>query len=132
MSYDNRIFNVNGESDGDLLGALKLVFAQENTTCKGWMFKPTHGLILLWWADEGQGVNKFPAPLTAEECFIFVKSWLKSEDAAKVEMKDWDADADHDGHNEMGWRVYCEDWGHVANRSDAICAVKPIHCWYGK
>lgn len=42
----------------------------------------------------------------------------------------------HDGDNEIGWRVYCEDWGKIYtsdNRSiDGVIAIKPVYLWYGK
>jgi hypothetical protein len=131
MSWDNRIFNVNGRTDEQLLAALKLVFNQSGFDCSGWISTPTHGLILLWHADD-KGANKFPAKVNAEQVLPHVKAWLSSKDAEKVERKDWDAAADHDGSNGPGWRVYCEAWGHVANLHSAICGIKPVTLWYGK
>lgn len=130
MSYDNRIFNVNGRGDEQLLAALNLAFSQEGSSAKAWKSSKRHGLILLW--HNGTDGTPFPSAMTAEECLPFIKAWLKSEDAKGVEMIGWDANADHDGDNGMGWRVYCEDWGHVDNSSSAICAVKPAMLWYGK
>lgn len=132
MSFDNRIFNINGNEDEHLLAVLKLAFAQKGTTCKGTFFDVNKGLILLWWCDKGDKGCPLPVPLTAEECFPIIKSWLKGEQAASMKCEGWDADADHDGDNSMGWRVYCEDWGHVADISYALCAVRPAFMWHGK
>lgn len=132
---DNRIFNVNGEGDDMLLRTLELVFEQEsdNCTCKGWISSPTHGLILLWHAEEYQkGVHMLPAPMKVKDILPIVVTWLKSDEAKKIKLKDWDRDADHDGSNGPGWRVYCEDWGHVDNNFYAICAITPAFMWYGK
>lgn len=131
---DNRIFNVNGEGEQMLLDTLKLVFTQEgdNTTCKAWKQTDEHGLLLLWWHEDRDKTNPFPAPMTAEQCLPFVTAWLKSDAAKKVKLDGWDASTDHVGSNGAGWRVYCEDWGHVAGRSDAICAIKPVVLWFGK
>ena len=131
---DNRIFNVNGKTDEQLLGALKLVFTQKGkgTTCKGTLFSKTKGLLLLWWYDKDDLGNSLPAELEAEEIFPIVKSWLKSKQASEVECNGWDANSQHDGSNSIGWRVYCEDWGHVDGISYTICAVKPAYMWYGK
>lgn len=129
---DNRIFNVNGRGDEMLLDTLKLVFVQkgDRTTCKAWITTEEHGLILLWY--KGEGFNSLPSPLNAEQCLPFVSEWLKSEDAKKTKLGQWDEDFKHDGHNGAGWRVYCEDWGYVANHHAAICAIKPVFLWYGK
>jgi len=131
MTGDNRIFNVNGKSEEYLLETLQL--ALKNTKVEGWKHSPNHGLILFWAIPKNdKKVNRFPAPLNADAIFPIVTQYLKSEDASKVECKDWDADADHDGHNERGWRVYCTDWGHVGNECYALIAIKPAYIWYGK
>jgi len=131
---DNRVFNVNGTGDELLLQTLKLAFAQEgrNTTANAWRETKKHGLILCWTIPDSspENYNQFPSELTAEEVFPAVKKYL--EKAEDIEMKDWDANADHDGSNELGWRVYCEDWGHVDDDFYAIVAIKPAYMWYGK
>lgn len=131
---DNRIFNVNGETDEQLLMALKLVFSQSNHKAQGWFYSKKHGLILYWHChDAGDRlVNRFPAPMTAEGIFPFIKEWLVSEHASEVECVGDDANVDHDGHNTKGWRVYCEKWGHVNGCPFAFCAIKPVYCWHGK
>lgn len=142
MSFDNRIFNVNGELDQDgiptLLQALKLAFILEGsrTTCKGWKVHPKYGLLLLWWADREKDVNQFPAPLSADEVFPIVLQWLNSEEAHKIPCEGSDADIDHDGHNGPGWRVFLggdnpeDPWD--APTGSIICCVKPVYVWYGK
>lgn len=134
MSFDNRIFNVNGETEEMLLAALKLVFQQEGdrATAKGWSFSEKDGLILHWWAEDNDGVTPFPGKLNAEQCLPFVLAWLKSDQATTVACEGWDANVEHDGHNGPGWRVFCSDWGHVGDHHSAICAIKPVFLWYGK
>lgn len=128
---DNRIFNINGEGKEMLERALELVFEQSGSqTCKGWKFSIEHGLILCWWAS--QEIIPFPGNLTAKQCVEFAWSWLLGDQAKTVKLTGWDADADHDGHNSEGWRVYCEDWGNVADCSSGICAIKPVYLWHGK
>ena len=129
---DNRQFNVNGSGDELLLATLKLAFAQSNKTASGWRFDQKFGLILCWY--EGDGVSKFPIDqMSAEDVFPMVSRWLKSDEAATVEHTvSWDKDCKHDGHNSIGWRVYCGNWGHVGGRPDAICAIKPAYLWHGK
>lgn len=135
---DNRIFNVNGRTDEMLLDTLKLVFRQrqcgradKEPTCCAWKFDPKYGLIILW-SDYGDTtVNRIP-DMTATQIFPMVQAWLASDEAIQTIREGWDRDLDHDGCNGPGWRVYCEDWGHVANYSAAICAIKPVWLWYGK
>jgi hypothetical protein len=131
MSFDNRIFNVNGNNDEQLLAALKLVFDQSRMKCVGWLFSESKGLVLLW-SCSGEKTSTLPSALTAEECLPFVLAWLKGKDAEGMKCEGWDANTVHDGSNTRGWRVYCEDWGHVARISSAICAVRPAYMWHGK
>lgn len=133
--FDNRVFNVNGKGTGWILDdVIDMVFMQqgENTTCKAWSQSKEHGLILHWYGDNDYSTNLL-TPLSAEECRPMIKAWLAGDFAKTCfGTGPWDGDADHDGHNGVGWRVYCEDWGHVAGYSSAICAIQPVFVWYGK
>lgn len=130
---DNRVFNVNGAGDKMLLDALELVFAQKGkgTRCKAWQVTKK-GLVLLWYP--GDGATPLPASngMAAAEVLSMVLSWLSSVDLKDIEMTDWDENCDHIEHRSMGWRVFCEGWGHVGGDSGAICAVKPAFMWHGK
>jgi hypothetical protein len=127
---DNVIFNINGEGVEKLIATLKLAVGKG--TLAGWMFVKAKGLVLYSYIGSGnKDANKFPTPLTAESVAPMVFDWLKSEEAKGVPMEGWDADSDHDGSNELGWRVYTEDWGHVNGEWNAI-AIKPAYMWYGK
>lgn len=129
---DNRIFNVNGKGREQLAEVMRLAFLQKSNYAKAVAYKidPQKGMILLWHNTEAKGITGLPAPLTAEDAAVLVSAWLETR--PNTECSDWDADAEHDGDNELGWRVYCEDWGHVAGERFAICAVKPAWLWYGK
>ena len=129
---DNRVFNVNGEGEVMLTATLKLLFTQcnaEYTKAHGWAFTPKHGFIVYQYPGVG---NRFPTPLTAEQLAPIVWAWLNGDEAKTVECDGWDADCDHDGDNGPGWRVFCEDWGHVNGDYNAVCAIKPAYMWYGK
>lgn len=132
---DNRVFNVNGKGDELLLATLKLVASQvgSNTKFKGWYFNPKKGLVLTWYNDFKR-CNVFLSDdgLIAEHVLPMVSTWLKSKEAKSMKLTGWDADLDHDGSNSMGWRVYCEDWGHIEDDHYTICAVTPANMWYGK
>lgn len=127
---DNRVFDVNGRSKQMLGAALALAFQQEGerTTAKGYVLDPARGMILLW--HDHPPCVRFLDPLDAEAATEFVWDWLKTR--PEVACVGWDEDADHDGHNERGWRVFCEGWGHVAGNHYAIVAVKPAYLWMGK
>jgi hypothetical protein len=134
---DNKIFNVNGRSREQLKKTLELALTKEDgslRTVEGWEYKKDKGLILLWHADTKYNNNaqKFPVPVDLETITNIAAAWLKTDEAKAVPMEGWDHDASHDGDNELGFRVYCEDWGHVGSNHYAIVAVKPAYCWYGK
>lgn len=140
---DNRIFSVNGRGLSMLTDTLKLAFWQQagcydndrsTNTVKGFTVETDKGLILLWDIDEkNPDHHKFMAPLSAEAVAPMVEQWLKSEVASEISLGPWEDDCDHDGHNSKGWRVYCEDWGHVGQANwRAVVAVKPVFLWHGK
>ncbi len=131
---DNRLFNVNGIGSEMLVKALELSFMQESDRthmCSGWMQTEEHGLILCW-SNSREDVNSFPSDLSAQECLPIVEQWLLGDFAKTVKLARWCEDNDHDGHNKLGWQVYCEDWGHVNGRWETICAIRPAYIWYGK
>ena len=128
---NNRVFNVNGASLGLLLTTLKLAFDQWHNKAKttGYTIDSKKGMILFW-CNIDTKYSLFPSPLSAEEVAPVVWAWLQTNPT--IECKDWDANHDHDGHNELGWRVYCEDWGHIGGNHYTIVAIKPAYIWYGK
>lgn len=139
MGWDNRILNVNGRGVRMLEAAISLACDDgysdlKNSTAKriiGCLVSPEHGLIWLWSACDN--CARYPAPLTPRQAAEISLEWLASEEAKQIPFKDWDANADHDGDNSLGWRVYCEDWGHVGPATwHAICAVRPAYLWHGK
>ena len=134
MGFDNRVFNVNGESKETLEKAISLAFDlnSSNTKASHWIFLKDKGLVLLW--TERPNSHKLPVPLSADQAANMAWDWLKSEDAKTVTSDwHWDGDEDHDGHNDDGWRVYVEDYGHVGHVGyGPICAIRPNKVWYGK
>ena len=125
---DNAIFNVNGSGLNCLKKTLSLAFS-DKTIC-GFRFKKEKGLILYNYGSSDK-LTKFPSPISAVQAAEIVFNWLESKEAKEVPMQGWDSNADHDGENELGWRVYTEDWGHVDGDWNCI-AVKPAYLWYGK
>src|SRR5574343_211823 len=123
MGWNNQIFNVNGRGLEMLTKAIELACCRGSSESNfygnmidhgsekiiGSLYDPKCGLIWLW--AEADGSVKYPAPLTARQAAEISFAWLKTDDAKKMECNGWDANADHDGNNTLGWRVYCEDWG---------------------
>jgi len=127
---DNRVFNVNGRGEEFLAETLRLAFKQcgNNTTCCG-MAETEKGLVLVPYLN---GKVSMPLPeLYASECIPLVIAWLRGPAAAKIKLEGFDVDMEHDGSNIKGWRVFCGDWGRVADYT-AICAVTPAFMWLGK
>lgn len=136
---DNRIFNVNGTGKDELGRILFAAFAQCSSCALAAAYRvtPKHGLILYQYhtddkRESGKEFIRFPAKLGAEAALSVVWQWLESGPVPSKELSHWDLDADHDGSNSIGWRVYCEDWGHVDNDWGAICAITPAFMWHGK
>lgn len=145
--YDNKLLNINGKTDNMLLDAIKIAFAmagytdgKEPFSCLGatGCIINEQGLILVTFVAENdkESFHKFPTKLSAEEVFPLVLKWLNSPKDITIEYnaEDMDGNYDHDGTNELGWRVYLEDWGQLKSVSSAnvICAIKPAYLWYGK
>lgn len=99
--------------------------------------------------------QRLPTKMTAAQVTEMVWTWLNSEEAnVCVEWTDkykppekdnydchhgeasgyssWDKVIDMDGTIGIGWRVFCNDWGHVRDDHSGICAIKPAALWYGK
>jgi hypothetical protein len=79
--------------------------------------------LILLWHDE-RNATSLPYPLDAESATKFIKGWLE-----RVERGE---QPDHDGDNGHGWRVFTEQWGHVAGHHYSILAVQPEWAMYGK
>jgi hypothetical protein len=126
--FDNVIFNVNGVGEEDLKKILCYVF--DGHPCYGYSVNKKKGLILHCYPSSNN-VTPFPSSLGAEYLIGIVMSWLKSSEAKEIPCEGFDANAEHDGDNILGWRVYTEEWGSVDGIHNCV-AVKPAWLWYGK
>lgn len=133
MSFENRQFTVNGEMDNsDMFWAtIALIHNQAGHTSVGYRIDPEIGMVL-YWHKESESVLPFPFGNSNEQVSEFVWLWLKSRPKLTSKPDRWEGYVLHDGHDEEGWKVYCEDWGHVGESPYAFAAVKPIICWYRK
>lgn len=127
---DNRIFNVNGISKQQLFFAIKLALTDESGTenlVSSWEVDLNKGFIINWWNERG---IKFPKAFSADMITDVVWEWLQTEEAMSMTFEGWDAKQNES--SKLGFRVYCEDWGHVGTNEYAIIAVRPAYIWYGK
>lgn len=144
MDFDNRQFCINGRTKKRFEMAIRLLLTSEydkEHIAQGWYFKKDKGFILVWHCGEKKH-NKFTNNLghvktpTTDELIEILWEWLQTEEAKSVVFGDWEGDVDHDGDNELGWKVYTEDWGKIkdGHSSDgyAFAAIKPSYLWYGK
>lgn len=134
---DNRVFNVNGKGVELLAKVLDLAMIQEgfkSVKMTGFKKDPERGIILYWHNNQAEekGVTPFLAPPTSGELARMIVASLSEEWTSRIPMEDWDANCDHDGSNELGWRVYCDDWGKVGDDDYAFLCVKPAYMWHGK
>lgn len=85
-------------------------------------------LVLFWSDPTGTNFGEFhalPAPMSSTDIAPIVKAWLDLEAS-------YGHQPDHDGDNGKGWRVYNEQWGHVAGAYQAFVAIEPVWLMYGK
>jgi hypothetical protein len=135
MSFDNRVFDINGVDDIHLKKAIELAFSidSDNRMAKAYMVTEKHGLIFFAYKSDGVAANEFPVPLDASEAFDFAKEWLKSNSAHSVKLEGFfKSTNDSDVSEDWGWRVYLEEWGRVDRHWGVICAISPSWIWYGK
>lgn len=127
---DNRHISVQSEGRKSFDLAFQLLF--ENAPGG----KATHylehsekGLIFLWHEDKikDQSASKLPYAMDWKAAADLAWGWLQER-----RHEEYREDLDHDGSNGKGFRVYNEDWGHVAGSFYGILAVLPVWAWYGK
>ncbi len=135
LFYDNRVFNINGQGKEMLSLVMQLAFHQAGRReALGWMDNREKGLIFYGHQPSNPGQwERLPVPFDCAACTELAWAYLSSELAWKaIQLEGWDRNLEHDGSNDRGWRVYCEDWGKVGESDDAIIAVTPAYLWYGK
>lgn len=131
MSGDNFSFDITGAS---LELSMKIAFTSHSKAV-GWVEMPRcwdlpggGGVIhkprlILFWTNSPKS-QKFLAPMDSETIVSTVRAWLA--------LQQYGSQPDHDGDNGKGWRVYNEDWGHVAGMWEAFVAIEPEWIMYGK
>ncbi len=139
---DNKQFNINGRTKEQLNLAVELLLLDEYGGKKGatgYYFSKEKGLVLTWHINSNK-VTAFtnrlgqPEKMYAKELTDTLWKWLDTEEAKSTEKTDWDSDSDHDGSNELGWRLYVDEWGHIKGANGSldhysIAAFKPAYLW---
>jgi hypothetical protein len=140
---DNKQFNVNGKTKEHLKLAVNLLLYNKEGKADGWYVNPDKGLVITWSVHRNYKAKPFtdsmgkPKQINADELTDILWDWLHSEEAKTIKLIGWDANASHDGSNELGWRLYTEDWGHINEGEHgtdhySIGALTPSYLWYGK
>jgi hypothetical protein len=123
---DNYKFEVTSEGREHFDIAMGLAFGKSYKTRKATHYKITaeHGLILCW-TDGMNGAMPLPFPMDLQAATEFAWGWLRNG-------AEYGRQPDHDGDNKPGFRVYNEDWGHVAHAWQAFVGIQPAWMMYGK
>lgn len=128
---DNVAFDVRGETITQLTAAINLYLSVAGWKgISGWKFLPEKGLVFYW--SDSEGVNPFPCRVDASTVASMFFNWRDSDQAKKMKLTGTDEDADHDGSNKFGWRMYVENWGRIDGETYSMFAITPSYLWYGK
>ncbi len=97
-----------------------------------WMNKeaPRKTLLLFWTGDEyfKPTPSAFPAKMGCEALIPFVENWLKEVWKDNPPGQE----PDQDGDNYKGWRIFNEEWGHLAESHYAFVGIQPVWAMFGK
>ena len=83
-------------------------------------------LLFFWMAPPKvvRGFTNLPFKATDQDIAIITQRWL--------DEANYGPEPDHDGDNGKGFRLFCEDWGHVDGHPEAFLAVTTAWAMYGK
>lgn len=119
---DNRHIDITSEGAEDLKKALSLFKPPGDKVAAFSTDKDGKRLIFYW--HEHQQATKFPFQMDLDRAADFAAGWL--------DQVDYGPQPDHDGDNEKGWRVYCEDCGYIKDIPYAFAAIEPAWAMHGK
>lgn len=87
--------------------------------------------LVLFWCDDTSFKPKpteLPFAMKGRELFSFVWGWLEDAWTKRLHGQE----PDQDGSNGNGWRIFNEDWGHVAGSHGAFVGIQPVWAMFGK
>ncbi len=137
---NNPTFNVNGKI-GDRKTLLQLLeircrqdgYGDYSKAIVGYSISKKYGIVL-YWAKPSSGVDgfvPFPSKMSAESVMPIINSFLDDKDITNDTDGCDERYDDGDVSNSRGWRIYCNEWGHVGCW-EAFVAIKKVWLWSGK
>lgn len=145
---DNILFDIRGDKD-----QLKPALDYLKTIAPGgkashYAIVPRKGLVLFW-HNPGTDTLCFKNPEKKDDFGTIVKveiktfdinwedfvvAWLQSVNLDDFDLGEWEKEPElySDVSIGRGFRMTCDEWGHVAGDRYAFALIKPIAAWYGK
>ena len=115
--------------------ALKLVMLVRNSEATHYRINEKYGMVLYdkRFCDHGE---KHVPPLISipewQKPWTLAKEWLETAKPDPQFLDEMERDADHDGDNSVGFRMFNEVWAMVDGDHHAFIAIKPVYLWHGK
>lgn len=123
MSGDNFHFDITGAPLALCLEVATTTSNHKAVKAVAWSVDNDGKRLVLYWTLSEKSIP-LPAPLSGVALEAFVKSWLDDVE--------YGPEPDQDGHNEKGFRVYNEAWGHIGHDWQTFVAIEPAWIMYGK
>lgn len=124
---DNGIIDIRAKTRKEFNLSFELIFTNKKAT--DYLDHKDYGLIFFWYKDKinGQETVKLPFNMDATHAADMAWGWLENQPDEK--FKEY---IDMDGSLIRAFRIFNENWTHVAGSHYGICAVQPIWGWFGK
>lgn len=127
MDYRNS--SIKGRTTDQLrtcLNALGLDEYGDNKKVNAWSFDSDKGLCFYSYPTNKS--QELPVSMYFSELTDMIVRWLQTEEAKSFKViHPFDTEMDHDGHNERGWRLTCNN-----DDMETALMVTPAWCAYGK
>ena len=142
---DNLLVDVQAKTRETFLHTFQLVEAILGPA-RGYIEDPEKGLVFIRFFGSKTKGHQFPCDFNGNLMADVAWNWLREQWEHKEKLRHSSdlggelhrnvsphgGGLDHDGHNQKGWRVYNETWGHVGEHTCALVAVQPAYIWQGK
>ena len=77
-------------------------------------------------------VNRGYSGLNPDSVMPIINAFLDDDNLTNTTTDDDVNPCDSDISVKRGWRIFCEEWGHIDESWQAIVAIKKVWLWYGK
>ena len=124
---NNGIIDIRAQTKREFDLSLELIFTHQKAT--HYLDHKDYGLIFFWNKDriKDQEAIQLPFGMFSKQAAEMAWGWLENQKDER--FKEY---IDMDGSLTRAFRVFNENWTHVAGSHYAICAVQPIWAWHGK